>query len=169
MLRSRQWFDSSDLWQLAGELTALFDELTRFDVTLPSDVDEFERQLEMAYQARAGEAMQFEARLVTELWNALSRPRDGAIDSIAAHQLQLARIAEEAACPLYAIGMPELIPAERAFFEAYARRAPVKIYRVAADLAGASASARFLAAVWSPPAGDKPVLRDRAAARPNRR
>jgi len=162
-LRSRQWFDSSDLWQLAGELTALFDELTRFDVTLPSDVDEFERQLEMAYQARAGEAMQFEARLVIELWNALSRPRDGAIDSIAAYQLQLARIADEAACPLYAIGMPELIPAERAFFEAYARRAPVKVFRVAADLAGASASARFLATVWSPPAGDKPVLRDRAA------
>ena len=163
-LRSRQWFDSADLWPLAGELTALLDELTRFEVELPSSVEEFERQLEIAYQARSGEAMQFEARLVYELWNALSRPRDGAIDSIAAYQLQLARIAGDAKHPLYTIGLPELIPAERAFFEAYAHLAPVKTFRVTGNLAGASAPAQLFASAWPPPEQHKPVLRERAAA-----
>lgn len=163
-LRSRQWFDSADLWQLTGELTSLFDDLTRYEVTLPATIEEFERQLECAYQARSGEAMQFEARLVYELWSALSLPREGAVDSTAAYQLQLARIAGEASSPLYAIGLPELIPAERVFFETYARLAPVKTYRISADLAGASASARFYASVWALPEENQPVLRERAAA-----
>jgi len=163
-LRSRQWFDSANLWQLAGELTALFDELTRFEVALPATLDEFEDALEAAYQAKSGEAMQFEARLVYELWHALARPRGGVVDSVAGYQLQLADIAGAASRPLYAIGLAEPIPAEQAFFEAYARRAPVNIYGVAGNLAEASAPARFYASVWPTSGEEKPVLRERAAA-----
>ena len=58
-LRSRKWFDASDLWPLAGELASLFDELTRYEIRLPESIVEFETALENAYQAKAGDAMQF--------------------------------------------------------------------------------------------------------------
>ena len=160
-LRSRKWFETPDLWPLAGELSRLFDELTQFEVALPATVREFERALEAAYQTRAGEAMQLEARLVYELWHASTQPRDGALDSSAAYQLQLAAIASEASRPLYVIGLPILTLAEQRFLEAYAARAPVKVYQVAGSVRGASGSARFFASVW-PSADDRAVLRERA-------
>ena len=70
-LRDGKWFAGADLWHVAGELVALFDELTRSQVRLPDSQEKFVAQLEQAYQARAGAPMQFEARLVHELWHAL--------------------------------------------------------------------------------------------------
>lgn len=164
-LRSRKWFEAADLWPLTAELVHLFDELTRYEVALPANVSEFEQALATAYQTRAGEAMQFEARLVYELWHASSKPRDGVVDALAAYQLQLAAIAGAASRPLYAVGLPELTPAEQAFFDAYAGCAPVKIYRVANDASDASISARLFASVWPPAATQQhEVLRERATA-----
>ncbi len=163
-LRSRRWFDAVDLWPLAGELARLFDELTQHEVRLPATLDEFERALEAAYQTRAGETMQFEARLVYELWRAASQPRDGVVDKAVGYQLQLAAIARGASHPLYAVGLPELLPAERAFFDAYARRAPVKIYKVSGIAQDAAAPARFYASAWLSAGAETGVLRERAAA-----
>ncbi|NIO39175.1 MAG: hypothetical protein GTO41_02630 [Burkholderiales bacterium] len=163
-LRSRRWFDAADLWPLAGELARLFDELTHHEVALPGTVGEFEGALERAYQTRAGETMQLEARLVYELWRASSQPRDGAVDAAAGYQLRLAAIARDASLPLYAIGLPEPVPVEQAFFEAYARQAPTKIYRVTGNAEGASDAASFFASVWPPPANESEVLCERAAA-----
>ncbi|MGD2140627.1 MAG: PD-(D/E)XK nuclease family protein [Burkholderiales bacterium] len=162
-LRSRDWFESADLWHVAGELSTLLDELTQYEIALPASLDEFERALEAAYQAKSGEAMQFEARLVYELWHALSQPRSGAVDPVAGYQLQLAAIAGVASRPLYAIGLPEAVPAERAFFEEYARRAPVTICEIDANLPVASASARFYVSVWPRADVQKDTLRERAA------
>lgn len=163
-LRSRKWFEAPDLWPLAGELADLFDELTRYGIRLPETVQAFEQALETAYQAKAGEAMQFEARLVHEFWHATSQPRDGSLDAVAIYQLQLAHIARKAARPLYAIGLPELAPAEQAFFEIYAIRARVRIYRTDASVRGASLSARFYARAWPVDFDHDNVLRARAAA-----
>ena len=162
-LRSRKWFEAADLWPLAAELARLFDELTQYQVTLPATLAEFERALESAYQTKAGEAMQFEARLVYELWHASSQPRDGVVDAVAGYQLRLAAIARGASRPLYAVGLPELIPAEQAFFDVYTRHFPAKIYQIAGDASGASPAARFFASVWPRTGADNDVLRERAA------
>ncbi len=163
-LRARKWLDATNLWPLAGELSRLFDELTRFEVALPESIQAFEAALETAYQAKSGEAMQFEARLVYELWHASAQPHKGALDAAAVYQLQLAHIARHATCRLYAVGLPGLIPCEQAFFESYATRMPVKAYRVAGDAGDASKLARFYAASWPAPAKEEDVLRERAAA-----
>ena len=63
-LRARRWFPDADLWGIARELLALLDELTQHQVALPQDEQDFLAQLEQAYRARRGTAMQFEARLV---------------------------------------------------------------------------------------------------------
>ena len=163
-LRSRNWFEAPDLWPLTGELVDLIDELTRYGVDLPESVQAFEQALESAYQAKAGEAMQFEARLVHELWRASSQVRGGALDPVAIYQLQLAHIARDASLPLYAIGLPTLTPAEQTFLKIYASRARVRIYRTDGGVRGASMSARFYAHAWPPAVNDDNVLHARAAA-----
>lgn len=163
-LRARKWFDAANLWPLAGELSRLFGELTRHEISLPNSVEAFEAELEQAYQAKAGETLQLEARLVYELWRALSGPDDGALDSVAAYQLQLSHIADSASRPLYAAALPALIPAERMFLQSYAVRMPVKVYEVAADADGASASSRLFATVWPDPDDEAAPLRERAGA-----
>lgn len=163
-LRARKWLDATNLWPLAGELSRLFDELTRFEIALPESIQAFEQALERAYQTKAGEAMQFEARLVYELWRASLQPHKGVLDAAGVYQLQLAHIARQAACPLYAIGLPALIPCERVFFESYAARMPVKMYQVSGKAAGASKAARFYAQTWPAFEDEEIVLRERASA-----
>jgi ATP-dependent helicase/nuclease subunit B len=168
-LRGRNWFDAPDLWPLATELAALFDDLTRHSLSLPDSAEDFMRRIEAAYQARAGEPMQFEAKLVHELWRAFSRPAGDdvrQIDGAGLRGLQLARIAEQATAPLYAMGLPQLTPAEREFLELYARRAPVRLYRVDAAADDASLTERFLRAAWPDSLGDAGDLRARARSFP---
>ncbi len=162
-LRARKWLDTTNLWPLAGELSGLFEELTRFEVALPDSIQAFEQALENAYQAKAGEAMQFEARLVYELWHASLQPGEGVLDAAGVYQLQLAHIARQASRRLYAIGLPALIPCERLFFNSYAERMPVKMYRVAGNAAGASQAARFYAQAWPALEDETIVLRERAS------
>jgi ATP-dependent helicase/nuclease subunit B len=145
-LAQRGWLKSADLWAVCGELASLFDELTRYSAALPADFAEFNRQLERAYRARAGESLTFEARLVHELWHVLARVT-GEADPEVAHQLGLARLAEIASAPLYAVGLARLAPAEERFLERYATRQPVRCF-VADPVAGANAVERALAAAW---------------------
>lgn len=165
-LRSRNWFDAPDLWPLAAELSSLFDELTRHSVRLPATQAEFLRQIEAAYQAKAGEPMQFEAKLVYELWRAFSQPAGaaptGEVDAAAVYQLQLRQIAEQADSPLYVIGLPAQTAAEREFFVRYAQRAPVRLYRVDAAAEDASLTEKLYAAAWPEPDADAGELRARA-------
>jgi ATP-dependent helicase/nuclease subunit B len=145
-LEKRGWLPTADLWAVSAELVGLFDELTRHSVALPADFKEFNRQLARAYRAQAGASLTFEARLVHELWHALARVT-GAADPEAAYQLRLARLAENASAPLYALSLAPLAPAEQHFLERYAERAPVQCF--ASDItAGRDAVSRVLAAAW---------------------
>ncbi len=161
-LAERGWLQAGDLWAVARELTALFDDLTQHAVALPATVDEFARQLERAYRARRGEALQFEARLVHELWHLLARDTD-ALDPEAAYQLRLAALARNASAPLYVIGPGRLSRAEERFFEAYAARASACIFheRIADAEEGV---AHALKLAWLPPDEACPDLPARAAA-----
>lgn len=157
-LRDRTWFPEQELWGIAGELATLIDELTRCRIALPRDLAGFTRQLEAAYRTR-GEALNFEARIVHELWHAMAAHGGDQPDAETHYQLQLARLAREAESPLYALALPQLAPAETAFLDEYARRAPVTLFRAAAGADDPRAA--LLEAAW-PPQPQAPSLLDRA-------
>ncbi|MGH8639864.1 MAG: hypothetical protein ACREUZ_22285, partial [Burkholderiales bacterium] len=121
-LAERRWFQDQDLWSVAAELSALFDELTRWHVGLPASADDFARRLEQAYEARAGARFAFEARLVHELWHALDAD---ASHVEAAYQLRLGLLGGEVSDPVYAVGLAQLAPAETQFLQRCAERVPV--------------------------------------------
>ncbi|MBI5436240.1 MAG: PD-(D/E)XK nuclease family protein [Nitrosomonadales bacterium] len=125
-LRARRWFADADLWGITSELLSLLDELTQHHVTLPHNEEDFLAQLERAYQARRNAAMQFEARVVHELWYAMSA--DGELDAARARQQRLAQLAQQADAPLVVLLASALAAPEARFLEAYAEHAPVKVF-----------------------------------------
>lgn len=125
-LRARRWFHDADLWGIAHELLALLDELTQHRVALPQDEADFLAQLERAYQARRNASMQFEARVVHDLWYAMHA--SGELDAARAYQQRLAQLALQADAPLYVLLASGLAVPEARFLEAYAERAPVEVF-----------------------------------------
>jgi ATP-dependent helicase/nuclease subunit B len=160
-LRARDWFCDADLWRIARELLALLDELTQHRVVLPRDEADFLEQLEQAYQARRNTAMQFEARVVHELWYALGV--SGELDAARAYQQRLAQLAQRAEEPLYALLASDLVSSEARFIEAYAERAPVQMFdlRQMAQALEARAARQSSAYLFRLERGDS--LRERAA------
>lgn len=157
-LRDRNWFPERELWGITEELAALMDELTRCRIALPRDLADFTRQLEAAYRTRS-EALNFEARIVHELWHAMAAQGGDRPDAETHYQLQLARIAREADSSLYALALPQLAPAETAFLQEYARRAPVTLF--SATPGDDDQRAGLFDAAW-PTQAQVPSLLDRA-------
>jgi ATP-dependent helicase/nuclease subunit B len=145
-LGKRAWLQFADLWAVSAELAGLFEEMTRHNVALPADFAEFNRQLEHAYRARSGESLTFEARIVHELWHAMSRVA-GEADAESAYQLRLARLAATASAPLFALGLVRLAPSEAHFLERYAERAPVRVFEADPE-ADSDVVTRTLDAAW---------------------
>lgn len=125
-LRERNWFPDANLWSLSRELLVLMDELTCHHVALPDSAEEFARQLSQAYQARAGQAMQFEARVVHELWYAMAASGD--LDVSAAYQLRLGMLARENSTPLYVLQTCDFAAVETQFLQACRERVEVKLF-----------------------------------------
>ena len=161
VLVERGWLKGADLWSVAAELGSLFDELTRATVALPRDLRDFTRQLEKAYRARGSGALNFEAKLVHELWHAAGKGTRGALDPEAAYQLRLARLATGLAVPIHAVGLDDLSPGEERFFEQAAHRVPV--HRFAVDRSAGDALSAALALAW-PQERAHPDLLTRSAA-----
>jgi ATP-dependent helicase/nuclease subunit B len=124
-LREREWFPGADLWGIASELLGLLDELTRHHVPLPQSEEDFLQQLERAYQAKRNAAMQFEARVVHELWYAMSAA--GELDAARAYQQRLALLAQQAISPLIVLLTSDLSRLEMRFLQAYGENAQVNI------------------------------------------
>jgi ATP-dependent helicase/nuclease subunit B len=150
-LRSGNWFPDADLWGIATELLGLIDELTRHRVPLPHNAEDFLAQLERAYQARRNSAMQFEARVVHELWyamNARGAAESGAeLDAARATQQRLAQLAQQAAAPLYVLLASDLAQPEQRFLQEYSAHAPVSFFDLRA-LSGQQAAAKLMHAAW---------------------
>lgn len=147
-LAEQQWFADQDLWVVCSELAALFDELTRERVTLADTQAAFSAQLARAYQVtgkRAGTSLDFEARLVHDLWRAFTQA-GGALDAESAYVARLAQLAQAAQVPLYLIAPQILSRAEQGFLEQYATRAPV--YLITADGSTDDAAWQTMAAAW---------------------
>ncbi|MHB0927214.1 MAG: PD-(D/E)XK nuclease family protein [Gallionellaceae bacterium] len=145
-LRKQQWFGQADLWSMAQELLALFDELTHALNTLPRDAEAFAAAVQQAYQARQNATLQLEARLVFELWHAMQA--GGELDAAHAYQQRLAKLAAQASQPLFVLRASGWDALEQRFLDEYAKRAAVEVF----DL-------REMAPQWSG------LLRDRAALR----
>jgi ATP-dependent helicase/nuclease subunit B len=160
-LRAREWFRQGDLWHVSAELLRLFDEITLWQVRLPASAEDFLTQLEEAYQARRGSPMQFEARLVHELWFALSG--SGELDDAAHYQLQLSHLASEAAGPLYLAGLKALMPVEQAFLERYAQVHAVHCFNSDGGQGDPAGLPALLEAAWADPEQAAP-LHERAEA-----
>lgn len=158
-LASRNWFDETALWGIASELAALFDELTAAAVALPADLASFAERLESAYQLRGSQPLNFEARLVHELWHALAAL--GRPDSPGALRLRLARRAQAAPVPLAVLldAAPENEIAQ--FLDHYAARRPVLVCHPQSFLASQQPLERALAAAW--PVESSAPLAERAA------
>lgn len=125
-LRERRWFTDADLWSLSRELLALTDELTRHSVTLPETVAEFAGQLAKAYRARSGQAMQFEARVVHELWFAMASGNE--MDGVRSYQLRLAQLALKVNMPLYVLQTCEPAAPDARFLDACRTHVPVTVF-----------------------------------------
>ncbi len=126
VLRDQGWFGEADLWGMASELLALIDELTRYAVVLPQSADEFAEQLTAAYQARRGEAMQFEARVVHELWFAMNH--DASWHTVKAEQYRLAAWAAQLDTPLYVLRTSDASIAETRFLDLCREKIEVAVF-----------------------------------------
>ena len=160
-LRRGKWFPGLDLWQVAAEILALIDDCSRHGVSLPENVDDFQRVVRQALCATANHAIQFEAKLVHELWRALqSDSRE--IDRHGAYSLRLMQIADQAQASLYVVDPIDATSAETQFFTRYSERHAVCVIRTDATLS-ASQSPLFalLDQAWCNPAVAN-SLRDRA-------
>lgn len=125
-LRERGWFGDADLWSLSRELLELMDELTRHHVALPESEADFAARLTEAYRARSGQALQFEARVVHELWYAMTS--DAELDGERAWQQRLAKLVEAVDGPLYVLQTCDLAAPERHFLDACRGRVTVEVF-----------------------------------------
>ena len=126
VLRERGWFPDADLWSLSRELLTLMDELTRHHVALPQTAADFAQKLADAYQARSGEAMQFEARVVHELWYAMAAQDE--LDASAACQQRLGVLAQQVTSPIYVLRTCDPDMPEARFLEACRARVAVTVF-----------------------------------------
>lgn len=164
-LREREWFPGADLWGIASELLGLLDELTKHHVPLPQSEEDFLQQLERAYQAKRNAAMQFEARVVHELWYAMSA--SGELDAARAYQQRLALLAQQATAPLIVLLTSDLSRLEMRFLQAYGENASVNIIDLR-ELAAQQENCAVLNIAWNQEEGandvhtELPSLREQA-------
>lgn len=157
-LRGRDWLAREDLWSLAYEVAAVVDEMNAADHGLPATPQALFAQIQAVYRSGHDKPLEFEAKLLFELWYALSRKR-GAVDSTAAQHLALARIAADASGPLYVVGLGQLTRREQSFLTAYSERAPVFVFELDDHDYERSALPRALyVAAWAPYAQSPPSM-----------
>ncbi len=162
ILKKQRWLSSSETWLLSGELVQLADELTHNLVAVPATLEEHAATLARAYAIGKHNAdFSFEARLTHDVWRTLAQPGEGQLDAPARYALQLAAWVAAAEAPLYIIGSIGYSRRERAFFAAYAARAPLCVLDQSGPAAPRhSARMQFLAAAF---AGAPVAVADQAA------
>lgn len=163
-LRDNGWFADADLWSLSRELLALIDELTEHHVALPPSQEEFSAQLIAAYAARSGVSLQFEARVVHELWYAMvgSAPSD----RVRAYQQRLVMLAEQVAQPVYVLLTSPLSAPERAFLQRCAERVAVTVFDLR-EMVGSAQSHALIVCALQRDARQTDLRRDAAVLKSN--
>ena len=160
-LSQHNWFEASDLWSICAELGRLFDELTRERVRIPGASTDFAAWLRRAYGSTGDPSLDFEARLVHEMWSAFLRD-EATLDNETTYVFRLARLAAAPGAPLHVIAPRRWSRAESEFLQQYAQHTAVYTYAATGDADDADGCVQTLAAAW--PAAIEPALRERAAA-----
>jgi len=111
-LAGRDWLDDSALWPLAQAMLDLLHELDDATLVPPAEYGGFARQIEQAARRSLNAPMEREARLVFELWRAFHGIGPG---SRGGYALGLARWREQAAGPVYSLGLSGLSRMEQHF------------------------------------------------------
>ncbi|MEQ1813111.1 MAG: hypothetical protein ABL860_01480, partial [Candidatus Nitrotoga sp.] len=155
-LRARRWFVNADLWGITKELLTLLDEMTQHHVTLPKNADDFLVQLEHAYQAKRGTAMQFEARVVHELWYAMNNT--GEPGRVLAYQQRLAQLSLAVQAPVYVLQACDFSFVEEKFLDACRVRVPVTLFDIRAMSAHKTHGTILRVALHSTVGGDEKYL-----------
>ena len=150
-LRERRWFADADLWSLSRELLELMDDLTRHHVALPESEAEFSEQLARAYQARSDQVMQFEARVVHELWYAMAA--GGELDGVRAYQQRLALLAQQVDSHLYVVQSSDMPAPEAHFLEACRAKVAVTAFDLR-EMVAATPDCALLSCALRPEAGN---------------
>lgn len=156
-LSRHDWFPAAELWSICAELGRLFDELTRERVRFPASGTDFAAWLRRAYGSAGDRSLDFEARLVHEMWSAFVKD-EAALDNETAYVYRLSRLAERTGAPLHVVGARRWSRAESEFLDKYAQHAEVHTYTAAGD--DADGCVRTLAAAW--PAAMTFTLHERA-------
>ena len=159
-LRDNGWFADADLWSLSRELLALIDELTQHHVALPPSQEEFSARLVAAYAARSGVSLQFEARVVHELWYAMAGSSQS--DSVRAYQQRLVMLAEQAAQPMYVLLTSAPSGQECAFLQRCAERVAVTVFDMR-EMVGSKQSHALIACALQRDASRTDLRADAAA------
>lgn len=157
-LKARGWFDEADLWPLTRQLLALFDELSLNRVALPKSLATFSAELARAYRAKASQPLQFEARLIHELWFALAGNTNP--DRAARHGAGLAWRAAHESATVFTLGLSRMARMEH---DALKRLADRHLLVELAEADPASPVVQALQAAW-PQAPDPAPLLERAHA-----
>ncbi len=111
-------YPGTDPWLLADQLLALFDELTRYEVPVAADLDQFESQLRNSYALGERNALLHqEARILHTLWHAWREQLAGdrLLDPASAYLRQLGTSDSAPRQTLWLIGITQLLPAESAW------------------------------------------------------
>jgi len=114
---NRGLFGEQNLLTIAYALLELFDELTRHQISLPEDIDDFIRQLEAAYQCGDTQisALSQEATIIHTLWQAWHSQlnEDDITDLETYYQLKLAKnLQQPSNSHFYVAGYYEFLPSE---------------------------------------------------------
>lgn len=158
-LRKTRWFADMDLWRVAADILLLVNDCARHGVSLPQDIDDFQRVIRQALRASGNHAVQFEARLVHEIWRALQRVDANEVDGQGAHVMRLAALAQSAAKRLYAVGLIDLSQAEQDFLQRYAQQQAVCVVTSSDDVSAAKSRLfALLSSAWNTTAGTDSLL-----------
>ncbi|MBL8385616.1 MAG: hypothetical protein JNM90_21205, partial [Burkholderiales bacterium] len=161
-LKSREGLRGAGGWQVARALLAACDVLTQGTDPGEDSIAALRRAVREAYRGRAAQHAGFEARLVIDLWRAMTGAADAEpLDPAFAERLRLSRLVAAAAAPLWVLEHRPCgaVPGPLArFVAAYAARAPVTVLAPAWDRPHLA----LARAVWS--GDDRLPLADRVRA-----
>ncbi len=129
----RTLFGDADPWRLCESLLQFFDELTRFDVQLPDNVDEFISRIGRGYGTRATTPAHLgrEATLVHTLWRAWHQQlhAHGRIDPNSAYILRLRQSLDSIRTnqTIFVLGWYRATSAECAWLQALLKRGQLEL------------------------------------------
>lgn len=150
-------YKDSNPWQLAASLIPLFDDLTRYHVSIAENIDVFIAQLGEAYGLKdhSNNALSMEATLVHQLWQAMQQDlsRLQAVDNATAYLLRLKQSLQHIQPTQHFIlaGQFDFIPAEMDWISSLLKKNQLTLITQSEQAGNASAQSVHPVLCTTPP------------------